>query len=188
MKNESKTEMSAVLNRPQRSEITEHCVYITLARTCKNENNRSILRDSKDANPTKLLIAKYWFPARLFGLTFALKLMKRNERSAEEIYKELWSSLPEVKNIIEDEDRHESPLISLLRRRAIEIYRFHCFGLERRFSWTHGNACLIHACVRECKDHWNGRLIAGIVASFLMGISEYLSTKAESDGKSPMKV
>ncbi|MDH7507944.1 MAG: VIT1/CCC1 transporter family protein [Methanomassiliicoccales archaeon] len=195
--------MSKILNRAQRTEITEYCVYKTLAKTCKSENNRKILEEiandelthyrflktliGKDTFPNKYQVAKYCLLSKIFGLTFALKLMEKNERSAEDVYKKISNLMPEVKDIIEDEDRHESLLISLIDEDRLKYTGSIVLGLNDALVELTGTLAGFTLAFEKTKIIAMAGLIAGIAASFSMGISEYLSTKADNDGKNPMR-
>ena len=82
----------------QRNEITEHFVYEKLSQWIKDPNNREVLKrisddelrhygfrkkhTRRDVNPSKLKIWKYFLISKLFGITFGIKLMERNEEKA----------------------------------------------------------------------------------------------------------
>ena len=88
----------------QKEEITEYEIYSRLAR--KAGKNKDILeRIAKeelghynkwkkytgiDIKPSKFKIAMYMLFAKLFGITFAIKLMEGGEKEAKKIMKKLW--------------------------------------------------------------------------------------------------
>lgn len=78
----------------QKDEITEHCVYLKLAKRSKGENRAvlmgiandelrhyQILKEysGRDVSPNRLKIWLYSLLAMVFGLTFAIKLMERGK-------------------------------------------------------------------------------------------------------------
>ena len=83
----------------QKNEITEHFVYEKLSQSIKDPDNREVLKrisndelrhygfwkkhTRRDIKPNKLKIWKYFFIiSKLFGITFGIKLMERNEEKA----------------------------------------------------------------------------------------------------------
>ena len=95
----------------QTNEITEHHIYHQLSLLQKNENNRRILTElaaeesghyqllktytQKEVGPKKGKVRFYVWIARLFGLTFSIKLMENSEK-----YAHLTSSMRTPKPLI----------------------------------------------------------------------------------------
>lgn len=91
-----KKEVKEEFIRFQRNEKTESIVYERLASIEKDESNRKVLRlisaeekahyatlkkyTETDVAPDKLRIAKYYWLARILGITFAIKLMSQVKR------------------------------------------------------------------------------------------------------------
>jgi VIT1/CCC1 family predicted Fe2+/Mn2+ transporter len=112
------------------NELTESAVYCRLANMQKDGNNRRILeqigRDEsahaeivsellgENGTINKLMVARVVFNARVFGLTFALKLMEKGENSASKTYKNIQQDYPKLAKIAEDEERHEAELLGIL--------------------------------------------------------------------------
>lgn len=85
----------AEFTRFQRNEITESILYERLASIEKDENNRKTLRliaaeekshyailkkyTGKEIGPDYKRIARFYFLARILGITFAIKLMESSE-------------------------------------------------------------------------------------------------------------
>src|SRR5208282_5843643 len=121
----------AIIKKYQKNEITEYHIYNYLARKEKDINNQNILKeigeDEKkhydiwkqystiDIPPDKTKILFYCWLARLFGLTFSLKLMENMENKAQQSYSEDLINVPEIHRIIKDENTHEQNLIGLIR-------------------------------------------------------------------------
>ncbi|MEM1798585.1 MAG: hypothetical protein QXX87_05110, partial [Candidatus Jordarchaeales archaeon] len=113
----------------QRGEITEHLIYKRLAERAKGVNREVLKRISEDelkhyefwksytsrsVKPDMLKVFFYLLVARLFGLTFAVKLMERGEGRAEERYKEMMGRIVGVEGLVKEEGEHESALIRLI--------------------------------------------------------------------------
>jgi VIT1/CCC1 family predicted Fe2+/Mn2+ transporter len=189
----------------QRNEISEHIIYSKLSQSVKDEHNRKVLegisRDEmkhykllkkytkEDVKPSRLMIWKFYLISRILGLTFGIKLMERGEEDAQKSYKELYSRVPEARNIEREENEHENELIAMINEERLNYVGSIVLGLNDAlveltgalagFTLAFQNALLIAL----------AGLITGIAASFSMGASEYLSTKSEEQegAKSPAK-
>ena len=58
----------------------------------------------------------FWYSllSKIFGYTFALKLMENGEDKADKAYTSLIQEIPEAEKIAEDEERHEQALLAML--------------------------------------------------------------------------
>ncbi len=85
----------------QKNEITEHIFYDILAKKAKGENAKILMKISRDelrhyhewkkysgkeVKPCKFTIFKYLLISKIFGLTFAIKMMEKGEEKAEKEY------------------------------------------------------------------------------------------------------
>ena len=113
----------------QKNEITEHHVYLRLAKAVKDRHNSGVLKKiaeeelshynfwkkytGKEVRSNKFQVFKFFLIARIFGVTFGIKLMERGEERAQVDYGIIARSIPEAKHIISDEDRHEKELVEM---------------------------------------------------------------------------
>ncbi|MEM3026827.1 MAG: rubrerythrin family protein, partial [Thermoproteota archaeon] len=106
----------------QRNELTEHMIYSSLSKRARGVNSQLLKKMSedelrhygewreytgRDAAPSRLMLFKFLLISRLFGLTFAVKLMERGEEEAEEVYEKISSVFPKAREIMRDEKEHE---------------------------------------------------------------------------------
>ena len=99
----------------QRNEITEHHIYNRLSRKVEGKNSRVLDRISKDelrhynqwkdctsvdVPPNRFMVLKFLIIARIFGLTFALKLMEGGEEKAGEAYARIAEVVPKANDIL----------------------------------------------------------------------------------------
>ena len=124
------------LIKAQRNEITEYYIYKRLAKFSKDEENSEVLDriaedekrhykiwlnyTDKEVNPSSWAIRKYFWIARIFGLTFGLKLMERDEEKAQVNYASMAEEIPEAAKVAEDEDQHEKELLELIKEDRLE--------------------------------------------------------------------
>ena len=118
-----------ILLRFQKNEITEYYVYKSLSEKFSGNNKKILEIISEDElahynlwknytniniSPNKFKIWWHIFLSKLFGVTFALKLMEKGEEEAQQVYENLIKTLPEAKSILHDEDKHEQELLKLI--------------------------------------------------------------------------
>jgi len=168
----------------QQNEVTESEVYRRIAAGTKDESNRAALlriadEEAKHAaiwqrytgeamKPQRGKVLRFSLIARVFGFTFAVKLMERGEEKAQISYEELAKEAPEALGIRADEESHEQALLAMLD--------------EERLSYVGSMVLGMNDATRAMQ---NTRLIAlsglitGIAATLSMASSEYLSSKSE---------
>jgi len=187
----------------QRNELTEHVIYDKLARSTKDEKNRSVLKHlSEDelghyqmwekithAAPRhkSFKVWRYLLISRLFGLTFALKLMERGEMGAHEFYTKLGEHAPEALEIAKQEEEHERELLEMINEERLRYVSSMVLGLNDALVELTGALAGFTFALQDARLVGMTGLITGIAASLSMGTSEYLSTKSEGGERSAKK-
>lgn len=186
----------------QRNEITEHIVYRHLAQRVGGKNGEILKRISDDelrhynewmqfthteVGPNRLLALFYLIIARVFSLTFAIKLMERNEENAERLYAEVAKEIPEAEEILKDELEHEALLVDMIDEERLEYIGSMVLGLNDALVELTGALAGLTFAFQNTRLVGLAGFITGISASLSMAASEYLSTKSEVDGKDPLK-
>lgn len=179
----------------QKNEITEYHIYKNLARVTKDGENRSILehiaederkhytfwveQTGQHVKPNRLKIFAFFWIARIFGITFGIKLMEKGEEQAQLSYNDFISIIPESKSILQDEDLHEEELITMIQEERLEYVGSIVLGLNDALVELTGALAGFTFAMQNTKLIALAGLITGIAASFSMAASEYLSTKSE---------
>jgi VIT1/CCC1 family predicted Fe2+/Mn2+ transporter len=191
------------LEAAQRTEITEYWIYRRLATAIRDPHNTSVLETisaeelghyeflkgitRKELPPHNLRIWWYYLLARIFGLTFAVKLMELREGSAQESYRELGQWEPAVLELIPDEDIHEKKLISMIDEERLMYVGALVLGLNDALVELTGTLAGLTLALQDTRLIALAGLITGIAASLSMAASEYLSTKSEGGKLNPFK-
>ncbi len=186
----------------QKNEITEYYIYSRLSRRVNNKKNAELLQkigddemrhylfwkeySGKDIKPNKWKIFKFYWIARVFGITFGIKLMERGESGAQEAYKKACEFIPEARQIVEDEDTHEAELIGMLEEKKLDYVGSIVLGLNDALVELTGTLAGLTFALQNTRLIAIAGLITGIAASFSMAASEYLSTKSEGNGKNAL--
>lgn len=187
----------------QEDEITSSIVYAKLAHIVKDSENKKTLlqiaaeekahyeilkrHTGKEVAPNRWRIFKYYWLARILGLTFAIKLMEKEERDAQEVYAR-YPEYPELEKLGRDEEVHEQKLIGLINEEKLEYMGSVVLGLnDALVEFTGALAGFTLALSNAPLIALTGS-ITGIAAALSMASSEYLSTKSEEGGsKHPVK-
>ncbi len=186
----------------QREEITEYHFYMILSRRIRGENKAVLERIAKeekkhyeilkrhtgeDVEPDKTKLLKYSILQRVFGLTFAIKLMEKGEKGAQEGYTLVSDKIPEIKKVIEEEEEHEKLLINLIDEEKLEYVGSMVLGLNDALVELTGTLAGLTLALRNTRLIGMAGLITGFAASLSMAASEFLSRKSEGGEKNPVK-
>jgi len=187
----------------QRGEITESVIYKRLAAEATSAQNRRILEDiagdelrhyqawrshtQQDVKPDRLGVFFHYWISRIFGLTFGLKWMERQERRAQAKYKLLSAQISEAQEIIADESKHEAELLQLLDEERLRYVGSIVLGLNDALVELTGGLAGLTFALRSARLVALSGLIVGLAAALSMAASGYLSTKAEKGEKAPLK-
>lgn len=189
--------------RFQKNEITECIVYTKLAAIEKDKGNREVMQQiaseerehydvlkqftRRDIAPDKGHIAKFCWLARVFGVTFAIKLMESSEVSSYKGYAR-YPEVPELVRLAQDEEVHESRLIGLINEERLEYMGSVVLGLNDALVEFTGALAGFTLALSDSKLIALTGSITGIAAALSMASSEYLSTKSEGEkDKHPVK-
>jgi VIT1/CCC1 family predicted Fe2+/Mn2+ transporter len=186
----------------QKNEITEYYIYKKLADKADNKN-RDILQKiaedelnhyniwkkltGKEVRPSKFMVFKYYLISRVFGLTFGLKLMERGEEDAQVNYREMGLKSADVDKIINEENEHEEKLLKMLDENYLKYTGSIVLGLNDALVELTGALAGFTLALKNARLIALVGLVTGIAAALSMASSEYLSTKAEGEEKSPVK-
>ena len=189
----------------QRNEITEFFVYTKLAKICKNPSNADVLREigkeelghakywksisGVDVKPNKFKVFWLVLKARIFGLTFTLKLMEKGESSAQKAYETLAYHFPEAENILHDEEVHEKKLLNMLDEEMLQYVGSIVLGLNDALVELTGALAGFTLALGSTRLISITGLVTGIAASLSMAASNFLSNRAENNpnaGKSAL--
>ena len=134
------------LIRMQQNEIDEYHIYQKIAEAVKSEKDRDILLQiaQEEAShgklwgkytglqpkPNKGKVFWYSLLAKIFGYTFALKLMENGEDKADKAYTRLIQEIPEAEKIAEDEERHEQALLVMLDEERLQFVGSMVLGMN----------------------------------------------------------
>lgn len=187
----------------QRSEITSHHIYRRIASTLSGSSNRLVLQriandelghyetlrryTGQDVAPQMSAVWLYDLLNRLFGFTFAAKLLEKGEADAPASYGEIAAHFPEAASILAEEDEHEEKLLGMLDEERLHYASSVVLGLNDALVELTGTLAGLTLALHNVQLIALSGLITGVAAAFSMAASEYLSTKAEQSNKQPVR-
>ncbi len=184
-----------LIYRQQRNEITEHHIYTQLSHLSQDPDNKVLLAEiaqqelqhydfwrsitHREAQPDIWKIRMHLLLARVFGLSFSLRLLEIGEVSAQNFYKSIEKQYPQVNEIREDELDHEQKIIGILNDTRLVYAGSIVLGLnDALVEFTGTLAGLTFAFNNNTIVGATG-LIMGFAASLSMAASGYLASKEE---------
>jgi len=187
----------------QRDELTEHHIYTRLARTVRDPANRAVLEriaadelrhsrlwarfTGQEVRPDWLRVGFYILVGRILGITFAVKLMERREEGAQDNYARMEGVVPDVGAVAQDEKAHEEALLAMLDEERLRYTGSIVLGLNDALVELTGTLAGLTLALQNTSLVAMTGAITGIAAALSMAASEYLSTKAEGDGRDPLR-
>ena len=185
----------AIIKKMQQNELTESVIYREIARFAKgDENKKTLIRlaDEEKAHyeiwkvytgiemkPQKGKVLKYKWLARIFGFTFAIKLMEKGEENAQSEYSLLFDEVEESKHIKEQEEEHENALIEMLDEERLQYVGSMVLGMNDALVELTGSLAGFTFAMQNTRLIALSGLIMGISATFSMASSEFLAAKSE---------
>lgn len=196
-------DMRKQLESLQQAEITGHYTYQKIADRLPESENRQVLEKisqdemnhyliwkkytGRDVSPNRFMVWFYSFLSRIFGFTFAVKLMENSEEKVQVIYASLLDGIPEVKQILADEEEHEKKLVGMLDEERLQYASSMVLGLSDALVELTGALAGFTLALQNVQLIALSGMITGVAAALSMASSEYLSTRAEKSEKKPGK-
>lgn len=189
----------------QHDEITGHKTYKKLADLIakREPENSAVLRriaeeedkhyhtirkyTGRDVAPNRFKVSLYFWLSRLFGYTFGIKLMERSEEDAQEAYAGIIDRIPEMRQVMEEEEEHENNLLAMLDEESLNYAGSIVLGLNDALVELTGALAGLTFALQNTRLIALTGLITGISASFSMAASEYLSTKSGDEPQEAIK-
>ena len=184
-----------VIKKMQQNELNESIIYEEIAKFAKGDENKQVLhrlaQEEKahyeiwkkytgiEMKPQKFKIFRYKLLARIFGFTFAVKLMENGEEAAQEEYGILAEEVEESVFIRQQEEEHEAALLEMLDEESLQYVGSMVLGLNDALVELTGSLAGFTFALQNTKLIALSGLIIGISATFSMASSEFLAARSE---------
>ena len=184
-----------IIKKMQQNELNESVIYAEIAKFAKGEQNKETLKrlaaEEKahydiwkkytgiELKPQKAKIFKYKLIARIFGFTFAVKLMENGEEAAQKEYDLLKNEVEESAAIKQQEEEHEAVLLEMLDEERLQYVGSMVLGMNDALVELTGSLAGFTFALQNTRLTALSGLIIGISATFSMASSEFLAAKSE---------
>ena len=185
----------AIIKKMQQNELTESYIYKAIAKFAKGDENKAVLErlsreeaahyeiwksySGIEMKPEKRKIFKYKLIARIFGFTFAVKLMEKGEELAQKEYAIIRDEVPESAAIRRDEEEHEKALLEMLDEERLRYVGSMVLGLNDALVELTGSLAGFTFALKDARLIALSGLIIGVSATFSMASSEFLAARSE---------
>ena len=193
-------ETLAIVRRMQDNEATDQRVYAALAKQASLQKNSEILEKMShdeglhcavwgrytgiEAKADMFRVWLFVVLGKIFGLVFVINLMEGGEDDSAENYRKLMEELPEARSIMEDETRHEAQLAAMIHEEKLSYISSMVLGLNDALVELTGALAGFTLALNMVGM---AGFITGVAATLSMAASEYLSKKADTSEKHPLK-
>ena len=198
MERELTLELKQKLLKMQRDEITGSILYGKIAARQKDANNKRVFSEisrterghyetwrgytKQDVAPNRRKIALFSVLSRVLGITFTIKFFEKGEDLGIRDLREIEQELPEARQVMADEEAHETKLMSMIDEERLHYVGSIVLGLNDALVELTGTiAGLTFALANNRLVALSG-IITGVAATLSMAASNYLAQRA--DGKS----
>ena len=198
MERELTLELKQKLLKMQRDEITGSILYGKIAARQKDANNKRVFSEisraerghyetwrgytKQEVAPNRRKIALFSVLSRVLGITFTIKFFEKGEDLGIRDLREIEQELPEARQVIADEEAHETKLMSMIDEERLHYVGSIVLGLNDALVELTGTiAGLTFALANNRLVALSG-IITGVAATLSMAASNYLAQRA--DGKS----
>ena len=186
----------------QQQELNSSVLYEKISKNTKGEKERTTLQTIADderrhaetfekysgrrLKPNLLWVRLTLFARLLFGYTFLIKLLERGEEKGIVFYRSEIDRIPELKQILADEEKHENELMALLDEERLHYMGDIIMGMNDALVELTGSLAGYTLAMQNGKVIAMAGLITGISATLSMAGSGYLSAR-EENGKNAVK-
>jgi rubrerythrin len=185
--------------RFQQDEIDGHEIYKGLAKIVRDPANSKIIADlsgdelghyrtwrrysGQEVKANRFKAFAYLLLGRIFGYTFVIKMLEKDEDKASEGYEPYKARFPELEEIIRDEDEHEEQLIAMIDEERLKYSGSVVLGLNDALVELTGTLAGLTLAFQNTRLIALSGLITGIAAALSMAASEFLSTSSEETSR-----
>jgi len=184
---------SSILRIHQQQELNSSALYGEIALSVKNEKEKETLlaisEDERkhaqifgkysncDLKPNRFWVKMHMFARRLFGYTFIIKLLETAEDKDIASYRGEIDRIPELKQILDDEERHEKILMDFLDEERLHYVGDIVLGMNDALVELTGAFAGYTLAMQNTRVIAMAGLITGISATLSMAASGYLSSR-----------
>lgn len=185
------------LRNLQQQEVDGAALYREIARLTKKESERQTLMDiaSQEDNhaaifgkytgcklkPNRFQVFYYTLFARILGYTFVIKLLEQGEDISIKNYEKELSLIPDLKQIIKEEELHEQKLLDMMDEERLHYLGDMVLGMNDALVELTGALAGYTLAMQNTHIIAMAGLITGVSATLSMTVSGYLSSREREE-------
>jgi len=189
--------------KAQQIKCEEYFICKHLADVIRGEKNKKILKHIAEeeleqqnlchyytgctVKPGRFTIWLYYIIARLFGVTFGLKMIKRREKRVQAAYRELAKEIPEAEPFLRDEEKMNREMFKLIDDERLEYSSDIVRGLEVALIEISGSLAGFTLALQDHDLILLAGIIIGVTSILTITATEYLAVKSSTEIKHPLK-
>lgn len=178
----------------QQDEITGSILYSYIAERQKDESNKNVLLEISEAErnhyevwkgytnedilPNKLKLTFFKMLSRVLGDTFTIKFLERGEDFGIEELRLIEKEIPEARALIDEEEEHESRLMSMVDEERLHYIGSMVLGLNDALVELTGTIAGLTFALANTRLVALSAIITGVSATLSMAASNYLAERA----------
>lgn len=190
-------ELMKTIEKAQKDEGKDSLLYAYMAKREKNAHNKQLLEQmskdeakhalvwknitKKELKPKKISVLWFKIVTVIMGFTFVVKTMEKGEQLAQGKYNKMKEELPEAAKVLEDEERHEKELYSMLDEERLHYVGAMVLGLNDALVELTGAIAGVTFALANTRLVALTGIITGVSATLSMAASNYLAERADNN-------
>lgn len=188
----------SIVHKKQVDEVTGCAIYEAMARRAKKSpQNSQILQTfaaeelshakfwegytGRKLKPNRLKVVWFRIASVLFGYTFVLKLLEKDESTGARDYATLAEEIPEAQKFAEEEHAHEQELIAMLDEERLQYVGSMVLGLNDALVELTGTIAGLTFALANTRTIALSGIITGLSATLSMAASNYLAERSDGN-------
>ena len=195
MTNQFSGEMLERIKEFQQDEMTAYVLYTRMANRQKNQQNKKVLLDfaneekghalffekysGEKVKPNRFKVFWYSLLTFVFGYTFSIKTMQKNQEFTINDYKDMEPLIPDIRQIFHETEKYENILVDMIDEERLMYVGAMVLGLNDALVELTGTIAGLTFALQNTRLVALSGIVTGISATLSMAASNFLAENAE---------
>lgn len=188
-------EMLERIKEFQQDEMTAYVLYTRMANRQKNQQNKKVLLDfaneekghalffekysGEKVKPNRFKVFWYSLLTFVFGYTFSIKTMQKNQEFTINDYKDMEPLIPDIRQIFHETEKYENILVDMIDEERLMYVGAMVLGLNDALVELTGTIAGLTFALQNTRLVALSGIVTGISATLSMAASNFLAENAE---------
>lgn len=188
-------EMLERIKEFQQDEMTAYVLYTRMANRQKNQQNKEVLLDfaneekghalffekysGEKVKPNRFKVFWYSLLTFVFGYTFSIKTMQKNQEFTINDYKDMEPLIPDIRQIFHETEKYENILVDMIDEERLMYVGAMVLGLNDALVELTGTIAGLTFALQNTRLVALSGIVTGISATLSMAASNFLAENAE---------